>query len=250
MDCKNCGYTVEGYYCAQCGQSGGVDRINFPNFVRELSGSVFQVDRGFLYTLRMLSLRPGHSIREYLQGKRRRHFKPIAYVLIMSTAYFLATKVLDSNTVVNDFMTGFSDGADAISESNSAMRVMRWLSQNYGYFTLLLLPLYSLASWLAFRKAGYNYFEHIVLNAYITGQQAIIYIFSELLTAWLSEDGVLSMVTIALTMAYAFWVFWQFFSGFRPIGRIIRSVLAYVNFWLLFIALFLSFLALMEFVVG
>ena len=78
MNCKNCGNIVEGEYCNHCGQRSNVGRITLSSLLNELTESIFQIDRGFFYTLTQLFARPGKSIREYLNGKRRKHFKPIA----------------------------------------------------------------------------------------------------------------------------------------------------------------------------
>ncbi|MCB0631023.1 MAG: DUF3667 domain-containing protein, partial [Lewinella sp.] len=66
MNCKNCNQTAGGNFCAHCGQSTKVDKINLPNFLRELSEGVFQINRGFFFTLKELFVRPGYSIRAYL----------------------------------------------------------------------------------------------------------------------------------------------------------------------------------------
>ena len=61
MNCKNCDQIVGGNFCTHCGQSTKIDKVNLPNFVRELSDSVFQINKGFFYTLKALFVRPGHS---------------------------------------------------------------------------------------------------------------------------------------------------------------------------------------------
>lgn len=98
MTCKNCGHIVSDNYCSMCGQSTRVGRITFKNVLSQITESIFQINHGFLFTLKNLTLKPGESIKEYLNGKRVRFFKPMAFVLTLSTVYLLATKVLGGST--------------------------------------------------------------------------------------------------------------------------------------------------------
>ena len=47
-------------------QNSNVSRINITSFLDEVSVSVFQINKGFLFTLKELFLRPGKSLNEYL----------------------------------------------------------------------------------------------------------------------------------------------------------------------------------------
>ena len=172
MNCKNCNHEVDGNFCSNCGQSTQIDRINISSFSRELSEGVFQVNKGFFYTLKELSTRPGKSIQEYLQGKRKYHFKPIAYVLLLSTIYFLLSKITGSSTLSGDFLEGFSNADQETEVAKKQIKIIVWFVNHYAYTTLMLIPL---ASFISFKKSNYNYLEHIILNTYTTGQQAIIY---------------------------------------------------------------------------
>ena len=111
MNCRNCGHTVDGKFCSNCGQNSKVGRINLPAVLNEFSESIFQINKGFFYTLRELCIRPGESLKEFLNGKRKNHFKPIAYLLTLSTLYFLITQATNQNTWIEDLITGWMNGA-------------------------------------------------------------------------------------------------------------------------------------------
>ncbi|TCI92180.1 DUF3667 domain-containing protein [Tenacibaculum sp. M341] len=177
MTCKNCGNTVIGNYCSNCGQSTKVNNINLSNFITEVSNSVFQIDKGFFFTLKELFVRPGHSIREFINGKRKNHFKPIAFILTLSTIYFLISKISDGHTIIDNFLASASDAGDKHNLNTSSSNLAKWLSNNYAYTALLLLPVFSFATYISFVDFKKNYLEHIVINAYVTGQQTIFYSF-------------------------------------------------------------------------
>jgi hypothetical protein len=244
MHCKNCGHKIDGNFCSQCGQNSNVSRITFGSIVQEISESIFQVNRGLFFTIRELFLSPGLSIGDFLEGKRKNHFKPIAYVLTLSTLYFLVTKLTGQNTYLDDFIAGLRSG---VSETNSGFElldIVTWLAQNYAYAALLLLPVFSFASYLAFFGFGKNYLEHIVLNSYVTGQQAIFYaIFA--IGGKLIDYYILELFPFVFSIGYAYWVFWQFFSRGSRWGNLLRSTGAY----LLYLIFNLAFFLLIAFVV-
>lgn len=227
MVCKNCGNPLGGKFCSTCGQSAQVGRISFPNLIHEVSESLFQVNRGFFFTLKELFIRPGKTLTEFINGKRKDHFKPIAYVLTWSTLYFLTVQITNQNTWIDDAITGWMNGAKEETQTEQLPRSIIWLKSNYAYATLLLLPVFSFGSYLAFRRFGKNYFEHLVINSYITGQQAIIYSLFAIGNSLVPHLALESIPFFAAT-TYNFWVFWQFFSEGNRIINILRSIITYL----------------------
>jgi hypothetical protein len=237
MNCKNCDQVLQGKFCAHCGQSASVDKVNFANFVSELSRSIFQIDRGLFYTMKALFVSPGSSIKAYLGGRRKYHFKPIAYVFALSTIYFLLAKWVDNNTFVNDFIQGYSGHHEESGEVLNQSAVLNWFAQNFAYTALMLLPIFTFASWIAFLGTGYNYLEHFVLNAYISGQQALFYAITSLISRVVGDDSFLSSATLFISVVYLFIVYWQFFSETGRVAIVFRSILTY-GLYLFLLSLF------------
>lgn len=227
MKCENCGKIIEGNFCSHCGQNSKVGKISLSNFMNEVAEGVFQINRGLFYTLTELLTRPGLSIKEFLNGKRKDHFKPVAYVLAFSTLYFLISRLVGENTWMNDVIFGFSEGANDSKSGIEIPSILIWLSENFAYATLILLPLFSFASYLSFLGSGRNYLEHIVLNSYVTGQQALFYSFFLILKIFITNKY-LEVIPVFISISYTFWVFWQFFAKGNRIINILRSILTYV----------------------
>jgi hypothetical protein len=107
---------------------------------------------------------------------------------------------------------------------------------------VLAIPVFALCSFLLFRRSGYNYAEHLVLNTYITSQQLLLFIGWIPLTfaiPWLLH-GMLG-VYVVLTLAYNLWVYGQFFRVRTAAGllRVAAAVgLAYLGQFLLNVAFF------------
>lgn len=232
MNCKNCGNIVKDEFCSKCGQRSDVSRINFTSFINEVSQSFFQINKGFFYTLKELTVRPGNTLKEYLDGKRKNHFKPITYLITLSTVYFFITKMTDQNTLIGDLVAGWMNGASELNSNVEIPKIASWFLTNYAYTTLLLLPIFSLASYIAFFKFNKTYLEHVVLNSYITGHQAIFYSFFVVIGA-VSANTVFEMLPAMFAVSYTFWVFWQFFSQGNRAMNIFRSLMAYTLYLIL-----------------
>lgn len=232
---------MEGNFCSNCGQRTTVDKITLSNFIKEATNSIFQIDRGFFHTMLALFTQPGESIKAYLTGKRKYHFKPIAYVLTLSTIYFLISQSLEQATFINDAVAGFASGASDTKRGTEYIPLLEWFAKNYAYTILMLLPIAALASYLSFLKAGYNYLEHFVLNTYLAGQLAIIYIVFTLLSLSGIHEDILVSIMLFASVTYTFWVFGQFFDTYSRIGVLLRSILTYV-LYLLIVSVLLLFL--------
>ncbi len=233
MHCKNCNQLVKENFCGQCGQSIKVSKINLPNFLGELTDNVFQINKGLFYTMKALFVSPGQTIKDYLSGKRKHHFKPIAYVFTLSTIYFLLSQLVHIETFIHDFVRGYMNAPDLSTVESEKITTLIWFTKNYAYTMLLLLPLNALASYLAFFGSGINYLEHFVLNAYITGQQSIIYASIAILSLLIPDDDLLSSISLCVSICYTFCVFWQFFSNQKKVAVVLRSVLTYILFILM-----------------
>lgn len=79
------------------------------------------MDRGILYTLKGLMLRPGHLMRDYLDGRRANHVKPMLLVMMMAAVVVLLTKYV-AGTVPLDALEFVPKGS-----SNSAAEISHFL---------------------------------------------------------------------------------------------------------------------------
>jgi hypothetical protein len=75
ITCKNCHQTYTGNYCNNCGQPADTHKINIHYLWHDIQHGLFHFDKGVTYTAKQLFTRPGHSIREFIEGKRVKHIK-------------------------------------------------------------------------------------------------------------------------------------------------------------------------------
>jgi len=253
--CKNCGHQYEGNFCNNCGQTSNTKEINFGSILKEIQHSVLQIDKGILYTTKELITRPGHTIREYLYGKRVKHFKPFAYILILSTIYVLLTRFSNKTTFLEEIFRGLTDGMkDAENDKSKEnleffVSLLQWMKNNYAYTTLMTIPIISLASYWSFYKAKYNYFQHLILNAYVAGQRTAVYLMLLPIVYIVSDqkvDDIIDHSKIALGILLTFWSYNQFFDKLSPISKILRTVLTYILMAIIFFLILATFVAVSE----
>jgi len=229
--CLNCGTPLAGAYCHVCGQRADTERIT----TKRLWGQIFEaftdLDRGFLHTLKVLTVAPGRAIKDYLAGQRAPMYNPFRFYILTAASLIIVTQ-----------LTGFDLIAQSAAANNEAMGVEpsasqqqfqkdfgRLMSENMQSIQLVFLPFIAFGSWIAFgRRAKKNYAELLVYQCYASG-------YSSLLTALLipvfhyvpgakSLYFPISMVLyVLLNVFFAYGLF-----GRNWFGLAVRSVLAFV----------------------
>ncbi|PSD44274.1 hypothetical protein C7E23_04010 [Elizabethkingia anophelis] len=92
-NCLNCNEELVGKYCNNCSQPASTHRFSLSHvFKHDFVHGIFHFDKGFFFTIKELFTRPGHSIREYVQGKRVKHFNYFATVLLLLTIIYFVKK--------------------------------------------------------------------------------------------------------------------------------------------------------------
>jgi hypothetical protein len=234
ITCKNCNNQFEGKFCNSCGQSADTARLDFKFLLKNLHKNFIKIfHKGIFYTSRQLFTRPGHSIREYIEGKRVSHFEPIG--LLIAFAAFYAVLY---HTFEIDMFSGISDSA--VDGKLDLRSVGNWITDHFSLVTLLFVPVYSIGSFLSFRKQDYNFYEHIYLNTFLASQRLLLRIATFPLLVIL--DGTESIflfrdLLILADIILMVWSYTQFFNKVKRIKAILLSVLSYAIFYVILIGL-------------
>ncbi|TXK64312.1 DUF3667 domain-containing protein [Alkalisalibacterium limincola] len=94
--CRNCGATLQGGFCAQCGQRRlrESDR-RLGHLLGQFFGAMTDLDSRFWRSIRALLFRPGVLSRDYIAGRRTHWLPPITLFVIANVLYFLAPALTD-----------------------------------------------------------------------------------------------------------------------------------------------------------
>jgi hypothetical protein len=241
-NCLNCNAKINGQFCSNCGQSSKTHKINLHYLWHDIQHGLLHFDKGILYTTKELFARPGNSIREFLDGKRVNHFKPISLVIILAGIYSLLSHFFHLNLFSNYYeMKGSGIGYNEFK--TSVDKLSEWLSQHYSILTLLQIPVFSIGTYLMFKKEGYNFIEHLVTNSFIAGQKLILHIVTFPIYFWLNKTTFSRPVDQLIdTIGYilAFWTIFQLFKGVRGSKRIWKTLFSLIISLLIFIVMFFT----------
>lgn len=223
IKCLHCENRVIENYCSNCGQSSKTKRFSTKEvFSYMFIERLFFVDKGLLFTLKELSMRPGHSIREYVNGKRANHLNYFTFIVII----IIGLSMLQMNTTFR-----FSDlSTEKIREIDFLQNV------RYNYpklFFIVLILLSAVSSYFLFLRAKNNYAEHVVLNTYKNGV-LLLFNMVEIGFATFMRNLVyiqrMSDLLTLLSMGYGIWFYNQYFSPIyhSKVELLIRSSIATV----------------------
>ena len=206
--CLNCGFAGCGRYCESCGQAYDTHRTTLPHLLHEVFHLFTHVEKGLLFTLKELLLRPGDMERDYLAGQRVRYQKPFS-------SFFLACTIT------------------ALGQYAIKALVLKWYGvpdeqQDFfhHYFALLqvaLLPLYTLFTWIFFRRERYNYAEIMVVVLY--SLSLLVYgtlLLNMLRLVWPHFDS--RFVELPLVVVYNTLTYWRLFPE-APRGMLLVKTL-------------------------
>ncbi|WP_081871759.1 DUF3667 domain-containing protein [Chryseobacterium sp. FH1] len=224
--CKNCGHRFEGKFCNNCGQTVETERIDFHYLKHEIPHSFFHVNAGLFYTSKQLFIRPGHAIREYLEGKRVNHSQPLSFILILAGFYILLCHLFH----INLFELS-ANSSDKILSDDKTILLNEWMLEHYGWLTLATIPLYTAGTFLCFYNRGYNFVEYLILNTFKAGQRLIVQLaflpFIFVLKHSMSI-GTIMLFIYLVDLGLNFWTNIQFFNQMKMGNVIIRSILSHI----------------------
>jgi hypothetical protein len=191
--CLNCDSAFESpaIFCPRCAQRTDTGRISLRDVGRDLLQTFVNVERGPLAFAWALLRRPGTVAREYVEGKRRRHYGPFATLVVLVGLTALAINWTGFQVLSND---GLPPGPTSL------------LQRHFNLLLLVQLPLQGAACAALFRAARLTWPEHMVLAAYTLGVRAV---FIALLAPFASFAG----AAPGPASTYAFWAAWYLYFG-------------------------------------
>jgi len=213
--CGNCGAQMSGEFCQSCGQRRASE-ISILRILRDGIGRLLELDFGFFYAIRELTLRPGVFVRDYLGGKRKSAINPLKYCFIVTTLYALAINLLDINF-------DFGGGLDLNAEERQIFHILHGFLP-YLIF-LALFPVAALQRWL-FRESDVSFSETYVFALFAVGHSTWLAVV--MATAGVLESPSELFFLLIVQLAYLTWVLKSFYTPNRR-PPVIRAVLVFAT---------------------
>lgn len=158
--CHSCNLAVDKNFCSNCGQKK-YKRIDRKYIWDEIQYSTIHTNKGFLYSIKNIFKNPGKTAREFIDGNRVNHYKPISLAFILSgISAFISFKIVGMDAVLKSFYQNQKMNSKLMND------MLSFMASYNSFIMLLFIPLMAILTSLIFRKWGQNYFEHVVMNAF------------------------------------------------------------------------------------
>ena len=208
--CKNCEQQLQGKICHVCGQKHYVRRWTLSELGGQFFAQLTNLEKGFLYTAKMLFVDPGQLIHDYWNGKTIPYYNPFRYMIILITINIIISASLGIDDLLQEQLQ-----PAAVEESVSSERIDyadEQLGNWMNFLVLLLVPVTSLLTFFLFKKSKKNYAEHLIMNSFIFGHQGlyssftqfIFYTFPSLMKGYLIFNFLIGLIynTYAYTKTF------------------------------------------------
>jgi len=213
--CQHCKAELSSPYCSQCGHPSTLKRINGAYIFSEIV-SVLNFDKGILYTIKELLIRPGQNIQDFLLKDRNRLVKPVIFVILCSLIYTLAQQLLHFEDRYANYMD---------YNESAVILILEWIQKNYGYANIIMTLFIAIWIRIFFRKSHYNFFEILVLLFFIIGIGMLIYTIFGIVDSW-ANIRVLHFGGF-IAFFYAAWAIGQFFGRTKKVNYL-KGFLSYI----------------------
>jgi len=226
LNCLNCNQVITENFCGNCGQKK-YKRIDRKYIWDEIQYTFLHTNKGFLYSVKSIVKNPGKTAREFIDGNRVNHYKPILLAFVLSgISTFIAFKIIGLNEIMSDYYSRRHINSKLINDYMAIMSGYRSI------IMLFLIPFFAVITKLAFKKWGHNYYEHIVINAYILCFYTlfnIFFLYPLMLLLKGNTDHFTSFTSFSI-LTIPFILIW-FFKGYYPdkpmksiIGRVAITI--------------------------
>jgi hypothetical protein len=214
-NCRNCSNEVTGKFCGNCGQPVQVKRVDF-HYVSHEVQHLLHFEKGFLYTIKELLIRPGQSVKKFIGYDRSRLVKPIIFLIVASLIYSTMAHFFH---IEDEYVNYQSDKADATGA------IFSWIQGHYGYANIMMGVF--IAWWIKifFKRYAYNFFEILILLCFIMGTAMLI------VAVFAIAEGLLKVKLMEIAgyacVVYCAWAIADFFDS-RKVMSYVKSLSAYL----------------------
>ena len=230
MNCTNCNTEVNSKFCPECGQPASLKRIDAHYIIHEIE-HILHFERGILYTIKELIIRPGQNVRNYLSINRSRLVKPIIFVIVTSLIYTITINFFE---IKEQYVSIDGEGAML----STPMKIFTWIQAHYGYANIIMGIFIAFWTKIFFRKHKFNFFEILILICFVIGISMLIFSLFGVLAGLTNLK--INQVGGIIGVLYCSWAIGQFF-GKDKITNYLKAFFAYILGLITFTSLALLF---------
>jgi hypothetical protein len=227
--CRNCGESSIGRYCPNCGQRKAIYKVTFRETIQDFVDAVFTVNAPLFMTLKGLFVHPGKLLLEFLEGQRKKYYKPVAFFLLTTVVYLVIRSLIGFNPFGNTLIQ-VQDGAETGRLLTEARNYMLLNINNLLFIFVFTLALFSK---LFFYKKQ-TLAEFLAISFYMTGVYTLIVTLNMFLIQYVSlQLQPLAVVVMCVYYLYAMISFFHKPKFIILLKSIVLYFLAFISYGLL-----------------
>lgn len=161
--CRNCQASLDGPYCATCGQRNIDLERPIWSLVWDVVKETFEVDGRAALTIKTLFRHPGMLTSEFLAGRRRTYTPPLRLYLVISISFFILVAWFAQSGILLE--PGQDPGFDAAVQA-------RFLSEDLPRLMFVLLPVFALLLKIVYVRR--LFFDHMIFSLHLHSAAYII----------------------------------------------------------------------------
>jgi len=226
--CKNCGIAATNKYCENCGQRTSVYKVSFKETIHDFMDAAFSVNAPLFITLKLLLVNPGIVLRKYLEGKRKKYYKPVAFFILTTVAYLVIRSAIGFDP--------FSDTVVVVEDTQDGQLLTK--ARDFMLFNIDKLLFFfpftlALFSKLFFYKK-YTLAEFLAVSFYLTGMYTLFTTLNLFLVVWVKKElQPLGMLVMFVYFLYAM----ESFIQTKKIATILKSILVFILSYISYVAI-------------
>jgi Protein of unknown function (DUF3667) len=229
--CLNCYHETKGKFCQNCGQKTDTHRIVLGHFLtHDLMHGVWHLEKGILFTIKEIFVRPGQAALDYIKGKRIRYYN----------VFYLSLLLIGLNILLSHFFNSIHPQTEETTKDSKA--ILLFLEKNVKIILLCVVPVIALNAMLVFRRLKLNFAEHLILGGFNLAGMLIInvwLIFFSFLNTYDTPAilGIMEAVSFFACLLFPVWVYFNATKGLYKFGGFVwRFLLFYLLLWIEIIA--------------
>ena len=254
--CLNCGATLrtDQNFCPLCGQKTDTGRLTIRQLAKDFLVMISKVEKGLVRLLKGLTFRPGNVAIEYIEGKRKKYFSPLAFMTVcIALTVVINNWVKPWSTKIEPDPTVLARIYDEPTREKYLRTVERnaWIqgvaNKNLSTISVLVAPYYALFLWWFFKRRNRNFAEIIVAYLLFAAYSTLVstLVFSPLM-GWTRDSSAYYYIQVTGFIAQTAYMAWgmKVFFGLKGRGGYIKmlaalSLIGVIGFILLLVASFL-----------
>ncbi len=226
--CKNCGEFSEGHFCPNCGQRMSVYKVTFKETFQDFMDVVFSVNAPLFITLKGLLIQPGKILRDYLNGHRKKYYKPVSFFILTTVLYLVIRSLIGFDPFKDTSIKVTDDvGSKLLTEGRNYMLLN---INNLLFIFVFTLALFS----KVFFFNRYLLAEFVATSFYFVGIYTLFITFNMFLVQYVS----LSMQPFAIVVVMCLYFLFAM-TSFLERPKPIILFKSFILFFLAFISYFL-----------